>query len=194
MNAKTKSDSKAGSKKTYYLGQYLRFLNPFTKNYPQKGNVNSPSTEIDPSQEETNIASSNNQDEYKDISSPHEKLGETTEVDNRQYETVESPSDLSSLPSHTSSDYHAGIKHKYQHNNNRKEINAVDQSAIDYFTLKKKRYETTKNKGEKDPCEHFLLSLVPYMKSMSQLEQLSFQQGVLNLIENTIKCRQPVDK
>lgn len=196
LNTKAKSGSKAGAKKEYYLGQYLRFLNPFTKNRPQEGNLNTPHTEIDSSQEEVEIiASSNTQDEYQYMSSPPEiaENRRITKVDNRQDENVQSPSDnSSSLPSHPSTDHHTSKKYKYQKNINKKEINSADQCAIDYFTSKKKKYEMTNE--QKDPCEHFLLSIVPYMKSMSQLEQLSFQKGVLNLIENTIKSRQQLQR
>lgn len=39
LNTKSKSGSAAGSKKDYYLSPYLQFLNPFTKNRPQEGNI-----------------------------------------------------------------------------------------------------------------------------------------------------------
>lgn len=56
---------------------------------------------------------------------------------------------------------------------------------------KKEKLENNQRseKQPKDPCEMFLLSLVPHMTSMSQQQQLSFQRGVLDLIEN-IKYRQ----
>ncbi|CAD0197990.1 unnamed protein product [Chrysodeixis includens] len=70
-------------------------------------------------------------------------------------------------------------------------MNEADKCTIEYFTLKKQRLENNQQseKQQKDPCEMFLLSLVPHMTSMSQQQQLGFQRGVLELIED-IKYRQ----
>ncbi|KAJ8952577.1 hypothetical protein NQ314_007503, partial [Rhamnusium bicolor] len=57
---------------------------------------------------------------------------------------------------------------------------------------KRKRAETVtaSSQSQQDPCELFLLSLVPQMKSMTPRQQLSFQKGILELIE---KIKYPQD-
>lgn len=61
----------------------------------------------------------------------------------------------------------------------------MDKCAIDFFTTKKKKTKTVTALPEfkQNPCEQFLLSLVPQMESMSSRQQLSFQKDILQLIE-----------
>lgn len=52
-------------------------------------------------------------------------------------------------------------------------MSEADKCTIEYFKLKKQRLENNQQseKQPKDPCEMFLLSLVPHMTSMSQQQQ-----------------------
>ncbi|CAF4947370.1 unnamed protein product [Pieris macdunnoughi] len=180
LNTKSKSGSAAGLKKEYYLAPYLKFLNPFTKNRPQEGNL---PVQEDEQRSEHESQSHESQSQIEETSNNVPDFT-SAEEDSLRNET---PAAGSSVPSpHSSSSIQTP-----QPSKSRKHMNEADRCTIEYFTLKKQRLENNQRseKQPKNPCEMFLLSLVPHMTSMSQQQQLSFQRGVLDLIEN-IKYRQ----
>lgn len=172
LNTKSKSGSAAGSKKEYYLAPYLKFLNPFTKNRPQEGNISV--------QEDEQLSEHESQIEETSNNVPDLTCAEGDSLRN---ETL-----VASVPSPHSSSLSIQTP---QPSKSRKHMSEADKCTIEYFKLKKQRLENNQQseKQPKDPCEMFLLSLVPHMTSMSQQQQLTFQRGVLELIEN-IKYRQ----
>ncbi|VEN39664.1 unnamed protein product, partial [Callosobruchus maculatus] len=171
LNTKSKSGSAAGSKKEYYLAPYLKFLNPFTKNRPQEGNISV--------QEDEQLSEHESQIEETSNNVPDLTCAEGDSLRN---ETL-----VASVPSPHSSSLSIQTP---QPAKSRKPMSEADKCTIEYFKLKEQRLENNQQseKQPNDPCEIFLLSLVPHMTSMSQQQQLSFQRGVLELIEN-IKYR-----
>ncbi|XP_077288981.1 uncharacterized protein LOC143913200 [Arctopsyche grandis] len=171
LNLKSKIGSKAGFKKEYYLGKYLRFLNPFIKNRFHVGNVQSQNTRSDPLQEDINIEFTENPNSQVEI----EFLPSPKAIEINQDDEISDAQSAQKLSRNRSKAY-------------KRPLSAVDKCAMMYLNMKRKGYVDNIN-AERDPCELFLLSLVPHMKSMTMLEQLSFQKGILGLIEN-IKYRQ----
>ncbi|CAG9763734.1 unnamed protein product [Ceutorhynchus assimilis] len=205
LSAKGKSGSSAGSKKPYYLAKYLHFLNAFRKNYPQEGNLQSEPSTKEPenldeeSHEETGTheaASTDSESRDRQISVDFDDLGEsqysfpdTPRAGHSTTDNTNQQADISSLSNPESLTLGRKLTGKRVKTSsyNTRGLNAADKCAIDYFTLKKKKAETvtTSSQQEKpNSCEMFLLSLVPQMESMTLRQQLSFQKGILELIEN----------
>ncbi|VEN35771.1 unnamed protein product [Callosobruchus maculatus] len=176
LNTKSKSGSAAGSKKEYYLAPYLKFLNPFTKHRQQEGNISV--------QEDEQLTEHESQIEETSNNVPDLTCAEGDSLRN---ETL-----VASVPSPAPSPHSSSLSiQTSQPAKSRKPMSEADKCTIEYIKLKKQRLENNhqSEKQPKDPCEMFLLSLVPHMTSMSQQQQLTFQRGVLELIEN-IKYRQ----
>lgn len=180
LKTKSKSGSAAGSKKEYYLAPYLKFLNPFTKNRPQEGIP----VQEDEQHSEHKSQSHESQSQIEETSNNVPDFT-SAEEDSLRNETPAAGSSVASTHSSSLSIQTPQPSKSWKH------MNEADRCTTEYFTLKKERLENYQRseKQLKDPCEMFLLSLVPHMTSMSQQQQLSFQRGVLDLIEN-IKYRQ----
>lgn len=212
LNSKSKSGSGAGSKKEYYLTPHLRFLNPFTKNRTQEGNISETQNSSHHNDSENSNFSNvdvfnhdfNSQDEFSSATS----LSATHTMDNSSSPSLRSPTEPHSIVTHqpnmqqyrekelvpsTSSpspepctNTHTPSSSIYKNQPKKSmPLSAVDKCAIEYFSLKKQKTELKRHEPlDKDPCELFLLSLVPQMQSMTPREQLTFQKGILNLVEN----------
>lgn len=181
LNTKSKSGSGAGLKKEYYLAKYLQFLNPFSKSRPQGGNTPVQTQETAP---DVNDFTAHG---FNIIEQPSYTVSGVTYADeDPRTQEMQSPPAHSSAPLYSSTPSMSTTQSTYIR---KKQMSEADKCAVDYFTSKKKKMERTEQQ-KKDPCELFLLSLVPHMASMSQQQQLQFQKGVLDLIEN-IKYRKP---
>lgn len=202
LSTKGKSGSSAGSKKPYYLAQYLTFLNAFKKSYPQEGNLQSETSnrqsesqdeELQFADEETGTHETDSQDRDENPFSRDTQL--LTDLDdlgeNHLVPQPDTPAAASSTSDSTDQQtdiicpVSPAVPVRSTGTRVSKVLHPVDRCAIEYFNVKKKKVETVtaSRQPQKDPCEMFLLSLVPQMQSMTPREQLTFQKGILELIE-----------
>ncbi|GBP69499.1 hypothetical protein EVAR_43747_1 [Eumeta japonica] len=132
LNTKFKSGSAAGSKKEYYLAPYLLFLNPFTKNRPQEGNI--PITQED----ERHIVDSEHESHIEETLNNVPDLTSADE-DSLRHEATTAKANSVPSPSVSSSQSSSFPAQTPQPPKYRKHTSEIDTCAIDYFTLKKKR-------------------------------------------------------
>lgn len=178
------------------MAQYLKFLNAFKKNYPQEGNLqtespNNPELDLIESQisDEADSESNDVVSRNAEVAPDFDDVIETQSlIQDNASDTIEQETDDTTTPTRSSAPASErigiGLKRKPI---NKSGLSAVDRCAIDYFNAKKRKLDTVvitaSSQQEKDPCELFLLSIVPQMKTMSPRQQLSFQKGILDLIE-----------
>ncbi|CAH1102058.1 unnamed protein product [Psylliodes chrysocephalus] len=205
LSAKGKSGSSAGSKKTI-LPSKIPAIFECIQNYPQEGNLQSGPFTKEPEnlneeshtgneETETNEAdSTDSESRDRQISTDFDDLGEsqnsflpdTPRAGPSTTDNTDQQTDMRSLRESPTLRSKLNGKRVKKRSYNTKGLNAADKCAIDYFTLKKKKAETLTSSQQQKPnsCEMFLLSLVPQMESMTPRQQLSFQKGILKLIEN----------
>ncbi|CAG9762540.1 unnamed protein product [Ceutorhynchus assimilis] len=177
INNKAKSGSGAGSKKEYYLAQYLKFLNPFTKNLRQESNITSQC------QNQDTIDHGTLQTEYSEES--QQEAHETDAEEDHSREGIPSPPVHSNFDTNVSSLSCSETPHCLSSKTSRKKtIDDADKCAIDYFDIKKKIEDKLQKESKKSSCELFLLSLIPHMESMTDQQQLSFQRKALQLLQD----------
>ncbi|KAL0830700.1 hypothetical protein ABMA28_002834 [Loxostege sticticalis] len=152
------------STKSYYLAHHLRFLNPFLKSKSSR-------------RESGNLSASEDEELTDSFQTVDDVLyGDGMSVQVRvspEAAVKEEPEDGLYVDVDDSDMVISEVSNKRP--------SKLDRSTSPNPSAKKKKIEIDTDK--RSYCEHYALSLVPYLETMTERQQLAFQRGVIDLIE-----------
>lgn len=157
INNKIKSGKNT---KDYYLSSYLTFLKPFL-NPKLLEKINNFNEDENISENVSNSSGNDNDDD--------DEVDDENDCDEQRVD-INIPRTKNSNKGRS---------------NNRMALKRKRGEDIEPMALGDKRSDSeAEEAGERDPCEMYLLSLAPHLRAMGARQQLHFQRGVVDLIEN----------